>query len=211
MLTPARKMMAVVVCAGVACGAVLGLTSMASSQSPSTTPSTSTAPTGPDVFKRFAVLRDASGRADGPAAARARAVLKTSFPDLTDAEAAQATTVSARDTTGAEVLVTGSEKGVCLVVRDAVNHAGGGGCTDAVDAVDPAKPLVSTDYLGDGRSRVTALLVDGISSLTISNAAGTTTLPVTGNVALDTIPSGPSTLQWVTPDGSQHRLVVTGS
>jgi hypothetical protein len=195
-----------------ALGGVLVTVSTASSGSgdiapPGADPAAALQRTRTQVLGRFAVLRDPSRRTAGEALDRARASVRQSF-HLTAAEAAQVTTVTARDDAHARILLSSSPSyGICLSVRDVASHSGSVGCTDTAYAGDAARPLMSVDSVGGRRARVTALLVDGISSLSVTDKTGATEeVAATDNVATTVVPAGRITLTWTAPDGTHHRF-----
>jgi hypothetical protein len=165
-----------------------------------------------EVLGRFAVLHEPSHNTVGEALAKAHAIVQQSFR-LTSAEAAQITTVTARDDPHARILVSSTQaNGVCLSVHDVASNSGSVGCTDTAYAGDAARPLMAVDSVGGGRSRVTALLVDGISSLSVTDGTGVTAdVAVSDNVATTVVPAGPLTLAWTAPDGTRHQFRTDAS
>ena len=87
------------------------------------------------------------------------------------------------------------------------NGVAGMSCADIDSAINPATPLVSVTLIDDGTSRVTALMPDGVSDVTLETANGTQRLNVDRNVASALAPDASlSGLSWQMPDGSQGRL-----
>jgi len=211
MLPSTMRGWAAVVSAGaVAVLGALGLASIASSDDGQAVGrAAALSETRADTLQRYAVLQDPSRRATGETVAKAQSALAQAF-HITPAESARAVVATAREDAAARVTVTGLQaNGVCLSVSDHGSDSGSVGCTDTAYAGDAAHPLIAVDSVGEGRTRVTALLVDGISSLTVTGQDDARDVRVSDNVATAVVDSGPLTLSWTDQDGAEHRVSTT--
>lgn len=159
-----------------------------------------------EALNRYSVLRHGSPAGSDAVLAKARSGAAEAL-GLSAAEAGGVVATVARADRDVRVVVSGTPaKGVCLDVRDAVRGSGSSGCADTALTGDATKPLVSVDLIDGDRWRITALLVDGISTLSLTAGGQTRDVAVADNVATTTLGSGPFTLRWVAPDGSAHAL-----
>jgi hypothetical protein len=164
------------------------------------------------VLDQFAVLRDTarSGSAvvSQPELAKLRATQQRMF-GLSDDATSALRAAAARDDGTTRVLVSATTSGLCLTVKDLRSGSGSVGCTDPASSGDAARPLASSDAVGDNRWRVTALLVDGVSDVTLSSSEGTRPLTVDNNIATAEVSSGTTFLRWLAPDGSPHEMEMS--
>jgi hypothetical protein len=83
--------------------------------------------------------------------------------------------------------------------------AGAVDCAIAESAADAKRPLMSATILGDGRWRVTGLMVDGIRSAAIQSAEGAVVAPVVDNVFSAVVDHTPTAVTWDGPDGPERQ------
>jgi hypothetical protein len=161
------------------------------------------------IASEYAVLRNAARRASGPERSKAVTALQQAF-HLTQAEASSATVAVARDSEDARITLSSlPSNGVCLNVHDVKSQSGSVGCTDTAFAGDAERPLAAVDYIGDDQWRVTVMLVDGITSMSVTDSSGTRDIAVSNNVATTVVSPGPFSLSWTAPDGTAQHLGAT--
>ena len=146
------------------------------------------------ALQAFRIFRD-PGQANQTEVRKIMAALPPNALDASTARRAIATS-------DYQVHVIGGPKELCLAVREA-NGGGSLGCTDPAVGADGHRPLVSLDFLGQGRWRVTGVVPDGTADIALSTAgAESRQLTIINNVFSTTVSTTPLALSFTAPDGS---------
>ena len=100
---------------------------------------------------------------------------------------------------GAGADVVSTDTAACIAVTSA-DGSGGSGCTTKEAVVDPSKPPILIDHLPKDQFRVTILAGPGITTLSVTQADGTTTeTKVVDNVASTVVDTQPTKVSWDGP------------
>jgi hypothetical protein len=163
------------------------------------------------VLQRLSVLRDSKGTAPSTEQLERLGGVMTRVPGSDPGSGRDIDARVARSDRDVSVLVGLGDDYACLVVRSPVSGTSSTGCTDLTTAADGARPLASVDLVRPRRWRVTAVMLDGVDTVVVTNSAGTRSLAVVNNIATALVPAGATRLEWTTADGAAHRLSVMAS
>ncbi len=134
--------------------------------------------------------------------------VQASFPADVAAEAGPV--FIARSDPASQVVIKETVQGVCIGVSEKASSNNSAACTTPASAKDAAHPMVNTTLLDAGRYRVTALLIDGISSVVLTDVGGTAkTVDVTNNIANTVLTHAPSSMRWTLPNGRPASMHVS--
>lgn len=160
------------------------------------TPPASQAPPASSIYKVFG---DA-GQQPVPGAARTRA--ESSQRRVQPNPARTRLLASAGDVS---VFGLTDDRSVCLYMekttRNGERSLGSAGCAPLDSADIRTKPLISTVYLGGDRYQLSALVPDGIDSVTLTTEAGTKTYAIANNALTTELASKPRSVTWGTAPG----------
>jgi hypothetical protein len=163
------------------------------------------------VLQRLAVLRESKGTAPSTAQIDRLGGVMARVPGSAPGSGRDIDARVARSDQDVSVVVGLSDDYACLVVAGPTSGTSSTGCTDLTTAADAARRLASVDLIEPSQWRLTALMLDGVDNVVVTNSAGTRTAVVVNNIATALIPAGPTRLDWTTSDGAAHSLSVTAS